>query len=58
MSNNWTAFKILDEDVDDPIGHHLIYCHMVFNVNMNFQRRYHCVAVDHNTEPPASMTYW
>ena len=57
MKNNRKAFKILDEDAPDPVGHKFIKCHMVFDVKMDWTRKARFCAGGHMTDPPASITY-
>jgi Reverse transcriptase (RNA-dependent DNA polymerase) len=51
------AFKILDEGVDNPVGHKRINIHMIFDVKADFTRKSRLVAGGHMTDPPASITY-
>lgn len=57
MKNVMTAFKILEEDENVPVGSQLINCHMIFDVKLDFTRKARFVAGGHMTDPPASLTY-
>ena len=57
MRKNRIIFEIIDEGVVDTIGPQRIYCYMVFNVNIYFQRKYHHVAGRNQIDPTVSMNY-
>ncbi|GKY96005.1 hypothetical protein MPSEU_000561000 [Mayamaea pseudoterrestris] len=57
MTNVMPAFRFLDAEEPDPVGHQLIRCHMIFDVKMDLTRKARFVAGGHVTETPSSMTY-
>ncbi len=53
MKDVQPAFRILDSNDPDPVGHQNIRCHMIFDVKMEDFRLASC----HVTEAPATITY-
>jgi hypothetical protein len=57
MLNVMPAFQFLEDDAPTSIGYQLIWCHMIFDIKMDFTRKARFVAGGHMTEPPPSITY-
>ena len=57
MKNVMPAFTFLEQDKKVPIRDHLIDCHMIFDVKMDFTWKARFVAGGQMTEAPALLTY-
>lgn len=53
MKNVRPAFEVLEKDAKLPPGYKEIFCHMVFDVKMDFTRKARFVAEGHVTDPPS-----
>ena len=53
-----SSFNIREKGDHPPVGHHLIKCHMIFNVNTeDLKRKERMVAGGHITNTPPTITY-
>ena len=58
MTNVRIAFKILNKEDPNPVGHQRIRCHGIFDVKMDsFQQKFRMVEGGHMTEAPVTLTY-
>ena len=57
MKNSMLNFNYLDKGNHAPLGYKELTCHLIYDVKIDFTRKYRYVAGGDITDPRSSMTY-